>query len=200
MKKIIISFMTIILLTIISYAGGKTVSAVETKVAPIPAINVHTPIYIGFGFIGSFIKRDPCPCKPNGKDIKDTEYGMIARIGFDYNQYLGLEGRYIKTFGTNVFSKVEHYGIYLKPQYHISDKTNVYALLGYGKNSIDYNNGILRCSVKKNSFSYGIGLEHSVSWNNNSFGIWGDFQHLLNNEKRYHSISNILSIGIIYKF
>ena len=216
MKKIITLFAIIITLTVSSFAGGKAVSPAQSEVAPIPEIITPIPLYIGLGVIGSFIDRDPCPCKPHGKDLKDTEYGMVARVGFDYNQYIGIEGRYLKTFGTNVFSKVEHYGVYLKPQYHISDKTNVYGLLGYGKTNIYYTNGILNCIVKKKSFSYGLGFEYDLSSDKSEgeyrrkfdgegnqekgWGLWVDFQHLLNNEHKYHSNSNILSIGITYDF
>ncbi|SFV69955.1 putative outer membrane protein A [hydrothermal vent metagenome] len=215
MKKIIL-LTTIIALTSGAFAGGKYVKAVETEVVPIPTVIDPLPLYVGVGAIATFIQRDPCPCKPNGKDIKDHQFGTVLRVGWDFNQYVGVEARTFKTLGSDNFSEVKHYGIYMKPQYHIGEQVNIYALLGYGKTTIHYTNGILSCSMKKKGFSYGVGLEYDLSKDKSlgeyardfdgqgdqekGWGIWADFQHLLSNAGSTHTNSNVVTAGITYDF
>ena len=216
MKRTLLSVATMVALTGTSYAGGKAVAPVEAEVAPIPAVINPIPLYVGVGAIAAFIKRDPCPCAPNAPDIKDHRYGGIIRAGWDFNPYIGIEARALKTFGSDVFSKTEHYGLYLKPQYHVADKINVYALAGYGRTTIDYTNGVRSSTLKKNGFSYGIGMEYDLSSDESlgeyarafdgqgdqekGWGLWVDFQHLLTNEGLTHTDSNIVTVGITYDF
>jgi OOP family OmpA-OmpF porin len=197
------------------YAGDKNSATAESKVAPI-AISVPNPFYLGLGVAGAFLQRDPCPCHPNGKDIKDDRYGIVARIGADYNQYIGVEARWLKTLENDVFSKTEHYGLYLKPQYPISKQSNVYALLGYGHTKVEMTNGILACDIKEDSFAYGIGIEYDLSKDrtNKTFdrafdgqgdqeqgwGLWIDYTKVLNNASKYHLDASIVSFGITYDF
>lgn len=216
MKTVLFAVATMIAFTSTNYAGGKAVAPVMSEVAPILTEVSPNPIYIGIGGIAAFIKRDPCYCTPNGPDIKDHRYGGIFRAGFDFNPYIGIEARALRTFGNNAFSKTEHYGFYLKPQYPITDKINVYVLTGYGKTTVDYTNGLRNCLVKKNGFSYGVGMEYDLSLDENlgkysrafdgqgdqekGWGLWIDFQHLLNNEGITHTDSNVVTVGVTYDF
>ncbi len=219
MNKIIISIITMIALATTSYAGGKSGPAAVTPIAAIvpmaPVINPW-PIYIGLGLVMANLERDPCPCTPNAADIKDHRYGGIVRAGWDFNNYIGIEARALKTFGNDVFSETEHYGLYLKPQYHISSQMNVYGLLGYGKTTIDYTNGVRSSTTDENGFSYGAGFEYDFA-SDESFGVysrvfdgqgdqekgwgmWVDMQHLLSNAGAVHTTSNIVTAGITYDF
>ena len=185
-------------------------------VVPEPKAPVISPIpfYIGLGAIASFINRDPCLC--GGDDISDHRYGGIIRAGYDYNNYIGLEARALKTFGNNTFSEVTHYGLYAKPQYHINDAINVYGLIGYGRTTVDYTNGLRSSTLEKDGFSYGIGMEYDLSSDENlgeydrpfdgqgdqekGWGLWVDFQHLLSGEGMTHTDLNIVTVGITYDF
>ena len=196
--------------------GGKAVVPAEAVVAPIPEVVSPIPLYVGLGVIASFIKRDPCPCDPNGEDLKDLRYGGIIRGGYDFNPYLGIEARALKTFESNAFSKVTHYGLYAKPQYHISDAVNIYALLGYGRTTVDYTNGILSSHNPKNGFSYGVGMEYDFSKSDpqgsyarvfdeqgdqeKGWGLWVDVMHLLSDAGPMHTNSNLVTAGITYDF
>ena len=216
MKRTILSIATIVTLSSTAFAGGKYVAPVEADVAPIPAVTNPIPLYVGIGAVAAFIKRDPCPCAPNAADIKDHRYGGIIRAGWDFNPYIGIEARGLKTFGSDTFSTTEHYGLYLKPQYHVADKINVYGLVGYGRTTIDYTNGVRSSTLKKNGFSYGVGMEYDLSADESQgeyargfdgqgdqekgWGLWIDFQHLLSNEGMTHTDSNIITVGITYDF
>jgi opacity protein-like surface antigen len=216
MKHLISKLLVTTLVVVNINAGGKnTISPVTPIVPIIPKIN-PIPFYIGVGLIAANIERDPCPCKPDGEDIKDHRYGAVFRAGWDYNQYVGLEARALKTFGSSAFSETTHYGVYVKPQYHVVDSVNVYALLGYGKTEVDMDNGIMSCSKSKSGFAYGLGFEYDFSKENSQgeytrvfdnqgdqeegWGLWVDYQRLLHNEGSMHLDNDIVTAGITYDF
>ena len=216
MKKTMKTLTALLALTGSLYAGGgKAVAPAEAVVAPIPETISPIPLYIGVGALAYLIHRDPCPCG-NGGDIRDHRYGGIIRGGYDVNNYFGIEARALKSFGGTTFSKVKHYGLYLKPQYHVSEQTNVYGLLGYGKTTVDYTNGILSSHNPKNGIAYGVGFEYDFGKDESEgvydrafdgqgdqekgWGLWVDFQHLLSNAGPMHTDLNLVTAGITYDF
>jgi len=215
MYKIIISLATVVALTSTSSAGGKHVVAADAAVIPIPPVVVVNPlpIYIGLGLIAAGVSRD-CPCSTD-KRLKDTTYGGILRVGWDINQYVGIEARALNASLEEDFSTTKHYGLYFKPQYHIASQTNVYGLLGYGKTDVtgcSYANHTL----SKSGISYGVGLEYDFGLDESEgqyirgfdgqgdqekgWGMWIDFQHLLYHEGIFNTNSNIGTAGITYDF
>jgi opacity protein-like surface antigen len=96
------------------------------------------------------------------------------------------------------------------------DEMNVYGLLGYGRTTIDYTNGIMSSTLKENGFAYGAGLEYDLSSDESlgeysrafdgqgdqeeGWGLWVDYQNLLMDEGVTHTDSNIITTGITYDF
>jgi OOP family OmpA-OmpF porin len=212
--KIILSLTTAIALTATSYAGSKQVAPVEAEVVPIPAVINPIPLYIGIGLVAAGLSRD-CPCT-NDSRLKDMTYGGVIRAGWDFNEYFGIEARGLKANIEKDFSKTTHYGLYLKPQYHVSDAVNIYGLLGYGKTTVDYASGSRSSKLSSSGLSYGAGLEYDFSSDESlgqyardfdgqgdqekGWGMWVDFQHLLYNEGVFNTDSNIVTAGITYDF
>jgi len=89
----------------------------------------------------------------SGDDCEDITYGFTARVGYDFNSYLGIEGRAIRTNWEYEGAKVEHYGVFVKPMYPISEDLSVYALLGYGKTSTGNKN-----NFDDSGMAWGVGL------------------------------------------
>jgi len=214
-RKTVISIVTIMALGTSSYAGGKYVKPVEAEVVPIPVVINPLPLYIGIGLVVAGLSRD-CPCSGD-KRLKDMTYGVVGRLGWDFNQYIGIEARYLKSSLEDDFSKTTHYGLYLKPQYPITEQTNIYGLIGYGKTTVDYNNHAGRSStLSKNGLSYGAGLEYDFGSDisqgqydrafdgqgdqEKGWGLWVDFQHLLYNEGVFNTDSNLVTAGVTYDF
>lgn len=212
-KKILITLTTSIALTVSTYAGGKKVAPAEAEVLPVPTVINPIPIYLGLGIIMSALSKD-CPCADDVRQ-KDMTYGGIIRAGWDFNEYVGIEARILKANLEKDFSTTTHYGLYLKPQYHISDTTNVYGLLGYGKTEVEgcgYNNGTL----SERGFSYGAGFEYDLSSDlsegeysrifdgqgdqEKGWGLWADYQNLFHNEGVFNTKTNIFSAGVTYDF
>ncbi len=214
MNKIITSTVVCITLASNSFAGGD-LAVVESEVLPIPVPIINPlPIYVGLGLVAVNLKRDPCACAI--AENKDLRYGGMLRTGWDFNNYVGVEARVLKTFENNVFSETTHYGLYLKPQYHVASQMNVYALLGYANTTVDYTNGIISSTTDENGFSYGAGFEYDFEPDESlgtysrifdgqgdqekGWGMWVDVQHLLNDAGAVNTTSNILTAGITYDF
>lgn len=213
-------------------AGGKLV---EPAVAPVAALAepVDTnPFYIGIGLLWSNVSRD-CICTDlQGEPryevrVEDSKWGGIARLGYDFNQYVGVEGRFLTgSIGDGLFDTT-HYGIYLKPKTPVSERVNIYALLGYGHTEVETDCGTVQDTFKHNGFSYGIGLEFDLSSRDDDYesytdngnailefdrpfdghgdqevgwGLWVDYQRLLHNEGPDNITSDIVSFGITYDF
>jgi len=194
-KKLI----AVLLFGTVLLSAGKNVAPAETPVVPVVT---PWPLYIGLGLVMTDIDRDPCPCANGATIIEDHRYGAIVRMGIDFNPYLGLEARALRTFGSDVFSKTRHYGIYLKPQFPFSDKMRIYGLLGYGTTRIDYTNGIRSSTTDESGVAYGAGIEYRLSRDadGNGWGLWTDYSRLLKDKGAVHSTVDLFSAGIMYHF
>ena len=188
-----------VLLCGVLYAGGK---AVAPATAPVAVVAPERPFYLGAGLVGVYLRRDPCPCTPDGPDIKDTRYGGIIRAGWDLWPNLAVELRALQTYGDDVFSKTRHYGVYLRPNYDLGDRVNLYALLGYGHTNIDYTNGILSSTTSHNGLAYGAGVELDLDGEgaHKGWGLFADFSQILKDAGAKHTDANILSTGVMYRF
>ena len=216
MKQILNNLLILGLVSTALNAGGKNFTPAETPVVPLIPVISPNPFYIGVGLVESSISRDPCPCLNTTDDIEDHRYGAVLRVGWDYNQYIGLEGRALKTFDSSAFSETTHYGVYVKPQYHILDSVNLYVLLGYGKTIVDIDNGNISTEDSVSGFAYGIGFEYDFSKENSQgeytrvfdnqgdqeegWGLWVDYQRLLHNEGSSNLDTDIVTAGITYDF
>jgi len=176
----------------------------NTEPAQSPIIPVDLPIYIGIGGIWSTTSTD-CPCASGERLYDSSNYGGIVRLGYDFNPYFGIEARFLKSQFSKKFAETTHYGLYLKPQYHITEAMNVYALAGYGRTRIDTD-----CQsplYEDNGFSFGAGMEYDFKSLSNEqgdaetgWGMFADYQNLLWDEGPNNVRSNIFSVGITYDF
>ncbi len=214
MNKIMISALTVTALISTSFAGGKFIAPAVVPVVPIAPMINPLPIYVGLGLVAVNLERDPCACANTETD--DLRYGSILRVGWDFNNYVGVEARVLKTLEDDAFSETTHYGLYLKPQYHLTTQMNAYALLGYANTTVDYTNGIQNSTTDENGFSYGAGFEYDFGADEsfgtysrifdgqgdqeNGWGMWVDVQHLLDDAGAVHTTSNILTVGVTYDF
>jgi len=114
--------------------------------------------YVGMGIgIGSLRSYDY-----DTNNIVDT----YLKFGYDYNDYIGIEARVAK--GLTSGDELKHnysYGVYLKPQYPISEQVKVYGLLGYATSKMTYEFeekevGISNNYTKQSQFSYGVGVDY----------------------------------------
>ena len=181
-------------------AGGD-IAPIEEPVVVVPVID-NSSFYIGLAY--SYVSAE----------IDDTEkgnaYSLIA--GYNFNQYIAIEGRYGQTFGDMDVSdvayslgncvgdcerEVTYASLYLKPQYPVTESFNIYALLGYGEVQARETSG--------NGFQWGLGANYEITEN---IGIFVDYTSLYNDDlddvvlPGYTFDSQITStnVGLTYSF
>lgn len=168
---------SIALFTTSTYAGGKAVAPVEAEVIPVP--EDISAWYLGVGLV--IAKLSGCNLAP-GCTYEDTTYGAMVRGGYEFNEYFGIEARYIHTFldkGPFGGTPLQHIGLYAKPQYPVNEEINIYALLGYGYTKNLGNGARLNYFDDDNGFSAGIGLEYDLSDKD------GDFEKDANYDREF---------------
>jgi len=207
----------ILLLSVSILHAGGGVSPAEVVVEPIPAKD-PVPVYLGVGLVyGKY-----SGCTSPGCTYVDVTYGAMFRVGYEWNQYFGIEARMLATFlGADPLGgeKLQHIGIFAKPMYPVSEDFNVYGLLGYGwTKTTTQLSGSLLPTLKKGGFSGGLGLEYDLSDQEGDFeedtlydrsfdgqadqekgwGLFVDYQRLLIDS----NVPNldVVSAGVTYDF
>ena len=186
-----------------SYAGGellpitefevndaqeaiKAVEVVKVPMAPknapvIAPVVEKKPWYVGAGLVGGRVKSTDC---------EDITYGFMAKIGYDFSDYVGVEARGLRTNWDYEGGKLKHLGAFVKPQYPISKDLNLYGLVGYAKTSF----GTKR-NFSDTGLAYGAGVDYSVS---DDFGLFVDYERLLHDAGVYDL--DALALGVSYNF
>jgi len=154
--------------------------------------NSNSGIYIGLG--GAIAQYDTnCNCPKKGKSGTDKSGGVVAKIGYDINKYIGVEARGTSTMVKEDGAKVTHYGAYIKPMLPIGDKTKAYALIGYGKSKTT---GHLR-KTDIDGFAWGLGMDYKVT---DKVSVFVDYQKLINKSDSNAPKLDVINIGANYNF
>ncbi len=230
-KKINISLIVLLAMGSLAYAGGDfsgttayededtmlaeevvpqapAVQAMPLPIPPPPPLEDINPngLYVGLGLSNADFK---CNCV-NCND-EDRTMGLMGRVGYDFNQYVGVEARGIKTNWKVDGGKVEHFGAFVKPMYPVSEDINAYALAGYGKTTTQ---GYLQ-HVNSNAFAWGLGLEYDLESDEakvgkydrdfdgygdqeGGFGLFADYERLI--QKSGSPDLDTFNIGVTYDF
>jgi len=206
MNKIIkVSVATMMALSSLSYAGGdltpvtefemnesmEAVKAVEVElpkvVAPVVPLIEKTkesaPWYVGLGLTAGQVDNGNC---------QDKTYGLMAKAGYDFNEYVGVEVRGLKTNWEYEGAKIEHVGAFLKPQYPVTESLNLYGLVGYAKTQVEK-----KFVLEENGLALGAGVDYDFG-SEDSFSIFADYERLL--QKSNVPDLDALSLGLAYKF
>jgi len=156
--KPIVSCIVLIGINMSLYAGGdKNIIPTATPVVPVEAVD-FSGWYIGAGLVWAKFGACESSCT-----YEDVTYGLMMRGGYDFNRYIGIEGRYIYTsFGKGSLggTPLMHAGVFLKPQLSLGERINLYGLLGYGYTKNLGNRGRLNYFDNGWGFSAGVGLEY----------------------------------------
>ena len=164
-KSLLASLLLIVGFSVTVNAGGtKNIATAVTAVVSIETID-PSPWYLGAGFVWAKLSEGECNSVP-GCSYEDTTYGIMVRGGYDINQYFGIEARYIDTFldeGPYGGTPLMHVGIFAKPQYPVSERINLYGLLGYGYTKNLGNGARLNYFDDGSGFSAGAGIEYDLS-------------------------------------
>jgi opacity protein-like surface antigen len=166
-------------------------------------------LYAGIGISRAKFKTN---CKSSCvKSEIDKTGGFMARVGYDVNQYIGIEARGVRTNWKSDGGKVKHIGIFVKPMVPVGESTNIYGLAGVGKTTTQ---GRLQ-RVDTSSFAWGAGVEYDISGDKakegrysrefdghgdqeKGLGIFADYERLV--QKSGSPDLDTLNIGVTYDF
>lgn len=206
MKKITIAIASLAIMAVSAQAGKNVVPA---QVKPIP-VPVYAPLglYLGGALTYSHSKCQCDPslqCSTNGTNTVScaqvhggTTYGIDLKAGYMFNQYIGIEGKYIYTPWGDKNKTLKHYGLYLKPTYPINDHLDIYALLGYGKTECE----TLKGSQK--SFAWGAGAEYTInkkiSGKKDGLGVFVEYLRPLKKTGNKNITVDMVNAGVSYNF
>lgn len=202
MKKTTLSLVSILALSGLSYAGGD-VAPIEEPVVVAPVID-NSAFYVGIGVGESTVNDD-------WTSEKFSATTVMLQAGYQYNEYVALEGRY--TFGinmnydpgtTNSLSSdydgdFSSWGIYIKPMYPIGD-FSIYALLGYGGVMLD---NLAEGDAYEDGFQWGLGAGYAFS---EQISIFVDYLSLYDDTGFDYRAqiddvdSDTWTVGMSYKF
>ncbi len=136
-------------------------------VAPVPVKDINpSGFYAGLGISGARYDSK-CKCPTTGG--VDKTVGGMARVGYDFNKYVGIEARGIKTAINSNGGKVDHAGLFLKPMVPVGDKTNVYGLVGLAKTKTKGS----MAKVDADGLALGLGVEVDLSKDTPKEGRYG---------------------------
>ena len=113
--------------------------------------------YAGLGIAASRYQTNcDSTCAKGGID---KTLGIVARVGYDFNKYIGLEARGIRTNIKDDGGAVKHAGIFVKPMIPVGDKINIYGLVGFAKTTTQ--GSLQRTSAE--ALALGAGVEVDLS-------------------------------------
>ena len=187
----------------------------ETDTPPPPPPSVDPKsirangFYAGIGL--SAARYDPnCNCK-SSRGGTDRTAGVMGRVGYDFNKYVGIEARAIRTNWKPHGGKIKHGGIFLKPMIPVSNQANIYGLLGYAQTETE---GKLR-KVDSKNFAWGAGVEYDLSRDEakegrysrdfdgkgdqeKGLGVFADYERLI--QKSQSPNLDTVNVGVTYDF
>jgi len=208
MKKIGLSLLTLIALSNVSFAGGNFEKPVEPAIV-IPQIEEVAEASVSgfYAGLGASVEstRESSLDMFSEEEGQDRTGNVTLLAGYDFNKYLAIEGRYI--FSVIDQDIVERYswGVFVRPQYPITEDFKVYGLLGYGGVDISgINNANQTIEADGTGFQWGLGLSYEVYEN---ISIFIDYINLTKDlsTTRFETAnanvdSDAFTIGVVYHF
>ncbi len=164
MRKTVLSCVSIMALSGLAYAGGDMTKVVE-PVVEIPAVVEVSPLYVGLGIGEAYVNDDV-----TDEEISATT--LMLQVGYQYNEYLAVEGRYTFGLGDSDYDSgsltgigngydgdLSTWGVYIKPMYPIGE-FSLYALLGYGEIMLD---DLAGGDAVEDGFQWGLGASYAFT-------------------------------------
>jgi len=207
MKKVIFSLVAAAALSSTVYAGKNVAPApippLPVPEKPAPAVLPPLGLYIGGGL--TYAKSE-CQCDTDVRFADGTSsrvnegktYGINLKAGYDFNEYIGVEGKYMYTPWGDEDKTLKHYGLYVKPNLPVTENFDAYALLGYGKTE---------CETVDDSFkgfAWGLGTEYTFSnkkdGTKEGWGVYAEYVRPVKKSDAKDIKVDTLSAGVTYHF
>lgn len=206
MRKVGVSILLILTLNSMVFAGGKHVAPPYEPPIAVPM----DAFYVGVGLSGLSLRDD-------ASDEEFSALGVMLQVGYQYNQYIAIEGRYTINVGDLEYDNgktqnpayddypadFSNIGIYLKPMLPMGDLV-IYGLLGYGQTKLT-NMPLSAGSADRaeNGFQWGGGMQYNLGENIVVFADYVRFYDDTGFDYRATTanvVSDAWTLGVSYKF
>lgn len=204
MKHVTLSVLAMMAISSMGFAGGGTAPVVE-PVVTIPAgeeaakpngfyAGIGLSVVIAYEDKGSFFDHE----------AGQERTGDVTLLGgYEFNPYIAVEARYMNSFTHDDMLDRNLWGVYVKPQYPITEELNVYGLLGYGSFELDGKNGS-GIDIDEDGFQWGAGISYDITDN---IVLFVDYLNIANDldvdlffNPSVDIDSEAVTVGAIYKF
>ncbi|SFV60595.1 putative outer membrane protein OmpA [hydrothermal vent metagenome] len=132
-------------------------------------------IYVGIAFVYHRTYSTDHGWFDNSAKTQDETGGLTGLIGYNYNNYLAIEGRVSKSLFKEDYADISNYAIFAKPQYKFIDEerdncedgyTTIYALIGYGVTKVEGTDGKTpgyrgESITDDSGFQWGLGISYT---------------------------------------
>ncbi len=180
MKKIVLSVCTVAAMSSLLVAGGD-IEEVIPVVGPI--VEELSGFYLGGG-LAAVVAHDSAvdiELFDGTDDDSNDRLGNITLLaGYDFNQYIAVEGRYTTSIFDEDVTEMDGWSLFVKPQY-LFDNSNfkLYALLGFGGVTIDGVDAYY-ADIDDTGFQWGIGAAYSFGeyMEDNNLAVFVDYTSL----------------------
>jgi len=166
MKYIKWSLLATIGMSNLVFAGGNIASPIIIEDERIANEMVSEPsnFYAGLALSAVSARESGASLSFTSRKTGQDRLGNATLFaGYDFNEYVAVEGRYTATFMKDDTSKMSGFSIFVKPQYPVSDEFSVYGLVGYGLVNIDNTNSTHNIDVNEKGFQWGLGASYAVT-------------------------------------
>jgi len=204
MKKLVTTIACLAIGSNILMAGGDLADPMEPEIyIPHKEVVVMDDVkYDGF-YAGAAINY-----MHMSEAITSNGYGVTLVGGYYFNQYVGLEARYMRTLSdldidssrpiVSTNDVLENAGLYVKPMYSITTGLALYGLAGYGQSTYSNANG----DYSENGFQWGLGAKYELS---NGVGFFVDYLDIYSDDNFDNLIVpdvqfSATSVGATYTF
>ena len=191
MKKFTLSVIAALAMSTFAVAGGD-IAPVEPEVNVPEVVATPGSFYVGAGYSYFDASYD-------STDV--TAHGMLGLLGYQFNDYFAVEGRYTGTLsdldvdGMGDLDKlITNKALYLKAIYPMGS-VGIYGLIGYGETVAN--------NTSDSGFQYGVGGSYSFTEN---MGLFVDWTRLYDDtglnyvgDTGDYTIDT-LNVGVTYKF
>lgn len=143
--------------------------------------------------------------------VTELDYSALSlQVGYKFNLYIAVEGRYGMTFGDpdasdrqiEDDSEITVWGIYAKPMYPVAPEFDIYALLGFaGTNatgSFHYNGMLRSFDVDETGLSWGVGGTYAIT---EEISVFADYLLFYDDSSvLFDKVIDSFNFGVSYQF
>ena len=214
MKKFTSSIVAALAVSTFAFAGGD-IAPVEPEVNVPEVVESTGSFYVGLGYSYMNLNHsgyDLFPGATSPSPVAESDFtadSLLLLAGYNFNQYIGIEGRYTMNIGDITYDNgayeadyngdLTNMAAYLKLMYPVG-ALNVYGLLGYGETTYEHS---FYGDQSESGFQWGIGANYAFTEN---IGMFVDYTRMYDDtgfDTVYTPadvVVDAISVGVTYTF